>query len=93
MTQFRVHNVLEPVKSGAPFDLILSRNMLLYFDLETRRRAFAKLLENLRPEGWVMLGAGETIVGQTDKLVPVTGGIGLYRRVPTDLGYRRSRAA
>ncbi|WP_336985559.1 CheR family methyltransferase [Altererythrobacter aquiaggeris] len=93
MTQYRVHNVLEPLPVKGPFDVILSRNILLYFDIETRKRAFAQLLEKLRPEGWVMLGAGETIVGQTDRLVPVKGGIGLYRSFATDLATPFTRVA
>lgn len=81
LVRFRVHNLLDPMPAIGSFDLILCRNVLLYFDSETRRRAFARLMECLHPDGWVMLGAGETIVGHTDQLSLVKGGIGLYRPI------------
>ncbi|WP_417819141.1 CheR family methyltransferase [Tritonibacter scottomollicae] len=79
LMRFRVHNLLDPMPAIGSFDLVLCRNVLLYFDSETRQRAFARLMESLHPDGWVMLGAGETIVGHTDRLASVKGGIGLYR--------------
>lgn len=79
LMRFRVHNLLDPMPAIGSFDLILCRNVLLYFDSATRRRAFARLMEGLHPDGWIMLGAGETIVGHTDELALVKGGIGLYR--------------
>jgi len=85
LMRFRVHNLLDPMSVIRPFDLILCRNVLLYFDSETRQRAFARLMEVLHPDGWIMLGAGETIVGHTDELALVKGGIGLYRPVKSDL--------
>ena len=85
LVRFRVHNLLDPMPAIGPFDLILCRNVLLYFDAATRRRAFARLMESVNPEGWVMLGAGETIVGHTDQLALVKGGIGLYRPTGSSL--------
>jgi chemotaxis protein methyltransferase CheR len=79
LMRFRVHNLLDPMPAIGSFDLILCRNVLLYFDAATRKRAFARMMESLHPDGWVMLGAGETIVGHTDELALVKGGIGLYR--------------
>lgn len=81
LMRFRVHNLLEPMPAAGSFDLILCRNVLLYFDTQTRQRAFARLMEVMRPDGWIMLGAGETVVGHTDQLALVKGGIGLYRPV------------
>jgi len=85
LVRFRVHNLLDPMPAIGPFDLILCRNVLLYFDAATRRRAFSRLMESVTPEGWVMLGAGETIVGHTDQLALVKGGIGLYRPTGSSL--------
>ncbi len=79
LMRFRVHNLLDPMPAIGSFDLVLCRNVLLYFDTATRQRAFARLMECLHPDGWVMLGAGETVVGHTDQLALVKGGIGLYR--------------
>jgi chemotaxis protein methyltransferase CheR len=69
--RFRQHNMLsEPYPARLPFDLVLCRNVLLYFDRATRARAFDRLANAVLPDGYLMLGAGETVVGQTDRFVP-----------------------
>jgi chemotaxis protein methyltransferase CheR len=60
----------EAFPARLPFDLVLCRNVLLYFDRETRARAFDRLANAVMPDGFLMLGAGETVVGQTDRFVP-----------------------
>ena len=70
MTRFVEHNLHNEPPSREKFDLILCRNVLLYFDQTTRRQAFARLHEALAPDGFLMLGAGETVVGRTDKFIP-----------------------
>ena len=85
MTQFRVHNLLDPLGGSAEYDLILCRNVLLYFDEATRRRVLARLTDRLDPYGWLMLGAGETISDRNATLKSVRNGINLYRRTDTDL--------
>ncbi len=76
---FQQHNILEPMTRAGRFDLVLCRNVLLYFCPATRRRAFDRLAEAITPEGWLMLGAGETSVGQTDAFIPASKLQGLYR--------------
>jgi chemotaxis protein methyltransferase CheR len=78
MIRFETHNVLDQPPEPGRFDLILCRNVLLYFDRATRERAFVRLAAALAPDGLVMLGAGETTVGQTDALVPEKGGTGFH---------------
>ena len=80
MTRFQQHNVLDPAPAPARFDLVLCRNVLLYFDVPTRQRVFDRLSGALAPDGWLMLGAGETVVGQTERFEPATCGSALYRR-------------
>jgi chemotaxis protein methyltransferase CheR len=73
------------VGSAAPadgFDIILCRNVLLYFSPETRRAAFARLASAAAEDGALMLGAGETVIGQTDAFVSDPECRGLYLRVP-----------
>ena len=78
--RFERRNILDPIERGRPFDLVLCRNVLLYFDGPTRDRAFARLDEALAEDGWLMLGAGETVVGRTGMFEPVEGNQGLCRR-------------
>ena len=77
--RFEQRNILDPAPADGSFDLILCRNVLLYFDRRTRTKAFGRLAEGLAPDGWLMLGAGETVVGQTDELAPASACSGLYR--------------
>ena len=79
ITRFQQHNVLDAPPSPARFDLILCRNVLLYFDVATRQRVFERLSGALAPDGWLMLGAGETVVGQTQRFDPAACGSALHR--------------
>ena len=81
MVRFERRNLLDPVPRARSYDLALCRNVLLYFDVPTRDRAFARLDEALTEDGWLMLGAGETVVGRTGMFEPVEGNQGLCRRM------------
>jgi chemotaxis protein methyltransferase CheR len=70
IVQFRQHNLLGPHPGRQPFDLVLCRNVLLYFERETRSIAFDRLANAVAPDGFLMLGAGETVIGQTDRFSP-----------------------
>jgi chemotaxis protein methyltransferase CheR len=77
--RFQVHNVLEMPPHPGEFDIILCRNVLLYLCEEKRKQAFDRLATALAPDGWLMLGAGETVIGQTRKLAADPSARGLYR--------------
>ena len=76
--RFQVHNLLEAPPHPREFDIVLCRNVLLYLNNETRERAFERLASAMAPDGWLMLGAGETVIGQTKKLVADKDARGLY---------------
>lgn len=78
--RYRVGNVLDVQARPERFDLVLCRNVLLYFDAHTRRRALDRVADSLRDDGWLMLGAGETMAGNTGRFAPATDVQGLYRR-------------
>jgi chemotaxis protein methyltransferase CheR len=80
MTRFQQHNVLDAVPTPGRFDLVLCRNVLLYFDVATRQRVFDRLAGALLPNGYLMLGAGETVAGQTERFEPAACGSALYRQ-------------
>ena len=77
MTRFEQRNILDFPPPGR-FDLVLCRNCLLYFDPQTRRNAFDRLAGAIATDGFLMLGAGETVVGQTDKFEPAPCGSAMY---------------
>ncbi|MEL7445739.1 MAG: CheR family methyltransferase [Pseudomonadota bacterium] len=77
--RFQQHNVLSLSPTQQPFDLILCRNVLLYFDPANRQQAFHRLSRSLATDGYLMLGAGETVVGQTDTFGPSAGLASIYK--------------
>jgi chemotaxis protein methyltransferase CheR len=76
--RFQVHNLLEAPPHPGDFDIVLCRNVLLYLNAETREKAFERLASAMAPGGWLMLGAGETVIGQTRKLTADKDARGLY---------------
>jgi chemotaxis protein methyltransferase CheR len=93
--RFEVRNMIEPPPHPGRFDIILCRNVLLYFSPEMRRLAFNRLAEAIAPDGTLMLGAGETVIGQTERFVSDPSFRGLYRPAATqeDVGMSASRVA
>ncbi|MEO5773413.1 MAG: protein-glutamate O-methyltransferase CheR [Sphingomicrobium sp.] len=81
MVRFQVHNLLEAPPHPGTFDIIMCRNVLLYLHADTRAQAFERLTNALAPDGWLMLGAGETVIGSTRKLKADTEARGLYHLV------------
>jgi chemotaxis protein methyltransferase CheR len=79
MVRFERHNLLDAPPSSTSFDIILCRNVLLYFDADNRDRAFERIASAIASDGWLMLGAGETVVRQTKRFVPDPAGSSLYR--------------
>jgi chemotaxis protein methyltransferase CheR len=77
--RFQVHNLLEPAPHPGGFDIVLCRNVLLYLSAEKRSLAFERLAGAMAEDGWLMLGAGETVIGQTKKLGADIKARGLYR--------------
>lgn len=77
--RFQVHNILEMPPHPGQFDIVLCRNVLLYLNTDKKRAAFERLSAALAPDGWLMLGAGETVIGQTERLVADREWRGLYR--------------
>lgn len=82
MARFEPGNITEPPPQPGRFDIVLCRNTLLYFSTEMKRLAFARLAQALAPDGALMLGAGETVIGQTDRFVSDPKHRGLYVPAP-----------
>lgn len=60
---FRKHNLLEQPPAGGPFDIVFLRNVLIYFDVATKRSVLTKARAALAPGGYLFLGAAETTIG------------------------------
>jgi chemotaxis protein methyltransferase CheR len=79
MVEFHEENLLDKAPKSSTFDLILCRNVLLYFDLATRTRAFQRLGEAMNSHSRLLLGGGETVVGQTGYVRPDNSLPGFFR--------------
>lgn len=78
-TRFQQHSLLNDPPARKQFDLILCRNVLIYFDVKTRDKAFAKLHSALANDGFLMLGAGENTIGQSCDFSPVSGRASVFQ--------------
>jgi chemotaxis protein methyltransferase CheR len=79
MVQHRQLNLLHDFSQLGTFDVIFCRNVLIYFDQETKVNIFGRLAKSMEPDGFLVLGAAETVVGLTDVFKPLAERRGLYR--------------
>jgi chemotaxis protein methyltransferase CheR len=93
VVRYEVHNVLHPPPYPGRFDLILCRNVLLYFDEQVRERAFGRLSEALVEDGRLVLGGGETVLGRSNWFVPDEERQAVYRHGPAHAARARAHAA
>ncbi|MGB9365274.1 MAG: protein-glutamate O-methyltransferase CheR [Xanthobacteraceae bacterium] len=78
MVQYRQHNLLAEFAGFGRFDLVFCRNVLIYFDQETKSSVLNRIARQLDPEGYLVLGAAETVVGLSDAFKPIPEKRGLY---------------
>ena len=78
--QFRVVNLLDPIEALGTFDVIFCRNVLIYFDATTKETVATRLLCALGDDGYLVLGAAETVLGASRTLLPLAEYAGSYRK-------------
>ena len=79
MVQHRQLNLLQDFSHLGTFDVIFCRNVLIYFDQETKVSIFERMSRMLESDGVLALGAAETVVGISDAFKPYPERRGLYR--------------
>ncbi|MGX1318522.1 chemotaxis protein methyltransferase CheR [Bradyrhizobium sp. USDA 377] len=79
MIQHRQLNLLHDFSQLGTFDVIFCRNVLIYFDQDTKINIFNRLARQIEPDGFLVLGAAETVVGLTDTFRPLPDRRGLYK--------------
>ena len=79
MVQHRQLNLLNDFSGLGAFDVIFCRNVLIYFDQDTKINIFNRLAKTTEQDGFLVLGAAETVVGLTDAFKPFPERRGLYR--------------
>ena len=80
MVTFQKQNLLENFSGMGTFDVIFCRNVLIYFDADTKKRILQRLAAQTASDGYLIMGAAETVVGLSQDFAPVEGRRGLYGR-------------
>jgi chemotaxis protein methyltransferase CheR len=78
MVQHRQLNLLQDFSHLGTFDVIFCRNVLIYFDQDAKAGIFDRLAKSLDPDGVLVLGAAESVVGISDAFKPYPEKRGLY---------------
>jgi len=76
--KFRQFNLLEGFATLGAFDIIFCRNVLIYFDLATKRDILERMSRQLARDGALFLGGAETVIGVCDKFAPHSGHAGIF---------------
>jgi chemotaxis protein methyltransferase CheR len=79
MVQYRKLNLLENFSSLGQFDIVFCRNVLIYFDNTTKIDILGRISKMMPADGFLVLGAAETVVGLTEAFRPMTDKRGLYQ--------------
>jgi chemotaxis protein methyltransferase CheR len=82
--EFRRVNLLSDFARQGRFDVVLCRNVLMYMDVERRRDVLSRIARQLAPDGYLMMGATETVVGLSDEFVAAPGHAGLFMRASAE---------
>ena len=78
--RFQKFNLLEDVRGLGRFDVVFCRNVLIYFDQAQKRQTLERIAAALAPDGYLFLGAAETVMGITDAFQTSPTTRGLYAR-------------
>jgi chemotaxis protein methyltransferase CheR len=81
LVDFRRANLIDPAPAEGPFDIVLCRNVLIYFDRPTAAVILERLRSVLRVGGTLVLGASENLLGREKGFLPVAGATAIYRAV------------
>ena len=79
MVQHRQLNLLHDFSQLGVFDLILCRNVLIYFDQQTKTSVLNRLAKVIEADGFLMLGAAETVFGLTNVFKPIAERRAVYQ--------------
>lgn len=70
MVNFRKFNLMSTFSGIGKFDLVLCRNVAIYFTLEDRKKLFNKIADVLEPDGYLIIGSTESLTGVCPRFIP-----------------------
>lgn len=66
MAQFKKMNLMKPFIGMGKFDIVLCRNVMIYFTSDDRRRIYQNIAKVMEPDGYLLIGSTESLVNDTD---------------------------
>ena len=78
MVKYLPLNLLHDFNQLGKFDVVFCRNVLIYFDQATKIDVLDRVADATEPDGYLVLGGAETVVGLTDRFTPIADRRGLY---------------
>ena len=79
---FRQLNLLSDFSSLGRFDMIFCRNVLIYFDTSRKAEILGRMSRSLAPDGFLGLGASESLIGIKTDFAPHADQRGIFVRQP-----------
>lgn len=76
--RFQSFNLLEDMRGLGQFDIVFCRNVLIYFDQQTKGKVLENIAKQMAGDGVLYLGGAETVLGITQTFKPMDGQRGLY---------------
>lgn len=74
MVEFQQNNLAESWSPIPPLDIVFMRNVLIYFDVDTKKAILAKIRQVLKPDGYLFLGSSETTLNLDAAFEPISMG-------------------
>ncbi|MCG8563481.1 MAG: protein-glutamate O-methyltransferase CheR [Desulfobacterales bacterium] len=66
MAQFKKMNLMKPFVGMGKFDIVLCRNVMIYFSSEDRKRIYQNIAKVMEPDGYLIIGSTESLINDTD---------------------------
>lgn len=67
---FRLQNLMQDFSALGTFDVVFCRNVLIYFAPEQKRDVLARIARQTAPDGFLVLGAAESVIGYSTEFRP-----------------------
>ena len=83
MVEYRRFNLLDRMVGLGTFDIVFCRNVLIYFDRETKADILSRISQQMSSDGVLVLGAAETVIGISSVFEPVQGQRGFFQKSTT----------
>ncbi|MDA0306246.1 MAG: protein-glutamate O-methyltransferase [Proteobacteria bacterium] len=78
LVKYKEYNLLGDLKPLGQFDVVFCRNVLIYFDRETKGKVLDGIADLMPEHGTLFLGGAETVLGISERFKPVQGQRGVY---------------